>query len=244
MKSGLKELRQYAKRQAERVPALVRAVRVARRTLRNRIVSAEEVFTRIHDTRAWGGSESVSGAGSGLLASERVRATLPVLLRELDARSILDAPCGDFNWMRSVELGSIEYHGVDVVKDLVAANRAAFASPTRQFDVVDLIRDVPPRADLVLCRDCFIHFPYAAIRAAVRNFQKSGATWLLTTTFPRLREPLDDIVLGSFRPVNLELPPLGFPRPRRLIEEGTLANGSGPDQAAALGLWRLDELRV
>jgi hypothetical protein len=61
------------------------------------------------------------------------------VLHDLGAQSLLDAGCGDFNWMRTVDLPGIKYIGVDVVSDLIERNRGlmvakivAFSSPTSQ----------------------------------------------------------------------------------------------------------------
>ena len=45
------------------------------------------------------------------------------------AMLIIDAGCRDFNWMRTVDLPSIEYIGVDVVSDLIERNAFSIARP-------------------------------------------------------------------------------------------------------------------
>ncbi len=63
-------------------------------------------FRRIYTRNAWGSKGSVSGSGSESEFTASLRVTLPDLLRELGVRSVLDAPCGDFNWMQGVDLRS------------------------------------------------------------------------------------------------------------------------------------------
>src|SRR5579885_1138281 len=63
-----------------------------------------EIFSEIYRSNQWGASESVSGLGSELSATERVREELPKIVREFGVRSMLDIPCGDFHWMRQVDL--------------------------------------------------------------------------------------------------------------------------------------------
>ena len=45
--------------------------------------------------------------------------------------SLLDAPCGDFNWMRHVPLGGVSYTGADVVPELIARNRRDYGRDGR-----------------------------------------------------------------------------------------------------------------
>ena len=82
-----------------------------------RRTSLTSVFSEIYRTNAWRDPESVSGRGSTLARTNVITSHLPVLLQELNADSLIDAACGDFNWMRYVDLGSIKYIGVDIVPD-------------------------------------------------------------------------------------------------------------------------------
>ena len=59
----------------------------------------QERFERIYSTNLWSDPDSRSGVGSTLDSTAVVRAELPLALRRLDARVLLDVPCGDFAWM-------------------------------------------------------------------------------------------------------------------------------------------------
>jgi hypothetical protein len=159
---------------------------------------------------------------------------LPALLESVGARTLLDAPCGDFNWLRYVDLGGVEYVGADVVPELVERNRREYGGGGRSFVVLDITRDLPPRADVILCRDCFIHLSFRHVRAAVENFKRSGSTFLFATTHSRVAENTDT-PSGGWRPVNLQLPPFDFPPPERLVTEDA-------ETGKQLGLWRLEKL--
>ena len=201
-------------------------------------------FQRIFDENSWGNSESISGEGSNLERTKVVRAKLPGLLARHGVRSILDAPCGDFYWMKEVDLGSVEYIGADIVPEIIACDVEWYSAPRRRFVLCDLVSDPLPKADLILCRDCLVHLPYADTRKAIDNFRKSGAVWLLTTTFTDRNENRD-IELGDWRPVNLERAPYNFPSPVDVINEESdevdEELGAFPDKS--LGLWRLADLR-
>jgi hypothetical protein len=153
--------------------------------------------------------------------TRHVRRELQLLLSELSVTSILDVPCGDFNWMQHMDLAGISYIGGDIVPPLIEKNRLTHARPNVRFELMDVVASPLPRVDLVLCRDCFIHLPFAMIHAALANIRRSGSQWLLMTSFPwRAAGPNVDIEIGSFHRLNFELPPFNLPPPVRTIPEG------------------------
>src|SRR3954466_3757152 len=97
----------------------------------------QELFERIYETNLWSDPETRSGVGSSLDSTRVVRAKLPAALRELEARVLLDAPCGDFTWMEHVDLGEIAYIGGDIVPTIVGENRRRFATASRKFVTLD-----------------------------------------------------------------------------------------------------------
>src|SRR5258708_39545205 len=84
--------------------------------------NCQAVFTKIWETHYWGGA-SLSGTGSDLIQTEKIRNFLPQLLQRYNCRSMIDAPCGDFYWMQDVDLPLDRYVGIDVVLPLVAKNQ-------------------------------------------------------------------------------------------------------------------------
>ncbi|HYP29689.1 MAG TPA: class I SAM-dependent methyltransferase [Blastocatellia bacterium] len=201
-----------------------------------------DVFTEIYHSGAWGDPESVSGPGSSVRHTLAFRDLIPELLRGLNARSLLDAPCGDFNWMKELRLGVRRYTGVDIVPELVERNRRNHSAPGRAFLNLDITRDRLPRADVVLCRDCLVHFSRGDIVATVRNFKKSKSRYLLTTTFTGRREYVE-ISTGEWRPLNLQLAPFNFPPPLKLIDERCTHSG-GTYTDKCLGLWELAAIDI
>ncbi len=193
------------------------------------------MFGQIHDARSWGG-DSVSGSGSDPATTAPLLEALPPLLAALGVRTILDAPCGDGNWMAALDYRLEHYTGIDVVPAVVAAAAAAHGGPGREYRVGDLIDDPLPQADLVLCRDCLVHLPFAEGLEALANIRRSGATWLLATTFPA-GEANVDIRMGRWRPLNLCRPPYSLPEPEQLVNERLTADPRFADKS--LGLWRL-----
>ncbi|HVT57170.1 MAG TPA: class I SAM-dependent methyltransferase [Thermoanaerobaculia bacterium] len=209
------------------------------RTVPLRLRGTEQRFNAIYRRNAWRGTESLSGPGSSLEATAALRQELPGLLARLDCRTLLDAPCGDFRWMSAMALPIESYLGVDIVAAVIEANRRLYGDPRRTFLRLDLLRDPLPAADLVLCRDCLVHFSYRDAASALRAFRRAGAAFLLTTTFPE-RRANRDIVTGEWRPLNLQIAPFNFPPPLALVTEDYTGD-EGQYRDKSLALWRLGE---
>ncbi len=199
----------------------------------------QEHFSRIYRENLFGGRESRSGEGSSLTQTAKLRQTLPELFRELGVKSLLDAPCGDFHWMRHIDLGQISYLGIDIVPEIIEANRATFGDARRAFAHLNLVNDPLPAVDLIFCRDCLVHLSHADVRKALANFKRSGSTYLLATTF--VGRVANEELRGCWRVLNLEKAPFGLPRPLRLISEDCTEN-DGRYADKSLGLWRLADL--
>ena len=168
---------------------------------------------------------------------------LIALFDRLAVRSIVDAPCGDFNWMRHVLAHrDLSYAGVDIVDALIAANIRSHASSNRRFLCADMTRAELPEGDLVLCRDGLVHLSFADARAAVRNFQRSGSRYLLATTFVA-RSTNTDVTTGGWRVLNMEAAPFCFPAPLALVDE-RCTHSEGIYRDKRLGLWELASLRT
>jgi hypothetical protein len=198
----------------------------------------QATFTRIFTSNAWQNEESVSGHGSTHARGADFRPALIALLDRYAVRSIVDAPCGDFNWMRDVLAErDLSYTGVDIVEALIANNVRQFGTERRRFLCVDMTRDELPAADLILCRDGLVHLSFADARAAIRNFRRSGSRYLLTTTFVR-HSRNRDTATGGWRPVNLQGAPFNFPAPLALVDERRV-DPEGEYIDKHLGLWDL-----
>jgi hypothetical protein len=211
---------------------LADAMRGAKRAFVNRR-GAANVFRDIYVGNAWDGTESVSGPGSTMAATANIRAALPGLIDELGINVLLDVPCGDAFWIGQCLPPGLRYIGGDVVPEIVAHNKKT-RPEMGTFDVLDLVNDPLPKADLILVRDCFIHLPNKMVRQALENIKRADARFLLTTTFPH-ESGNSDIELGGYRPVNLMASPFELGKPERILldEDGTRRNGKH------LGLWKL-----
>jgi hypothetical protein len=200
----------------------------------------ETIFTDIFVGKKWGSEETVSGEGSPLRNTSSLRETLPILLKSLGVRTIADAPCGDYNWLRNCPLDLDSYLGVDIVEGLVEGNQRAYGDTNHQFTRADICEDILPKVDLILCRDCLIHLSNEDSLRAIRNFVKSGSTYLLITTNPK--NPWNfEIETGGFRHCNMTKIPFNFPEPISLLPEHHPDNHADYDDKS-LGLWRLVDI--
>ncbi|HEY3026617.1 MAG TPA: class I SAM-dependent methyltransferase [Pyrinomonadaceae bacterium] len=201
-----------------------------------------DIFSDIYERRVWGDGESVSGPGSSVARTSVFRDEVAALLKGIKAERLLDAACGDFNWLKEIRLDSVYYTGVDIVTDIVLRNQQAYGNSTRTFVNLDITRDVLPRADVILCRDTLVHFSVADIVAAIQNFKKSGSSYLLTTTFTSFGENTD-IRTGDWRQINLQISPFDFPQPLTSIDEKCDHSG-GVFINKRLALWALEDIRL
>ena len=209
---------------------------------RPRTQTTEEIFTEIFKTNSWLGKTSVSGSGSDPDQTQHIEVELPKLFRQLTVSTLLDIPCGDFSWMRRIDLSGIKYLGADIVKELISLNATQYGSDNISFTRTDMITDHLPRVDVILCRDGLVHLSFDDIRRALSNICNSGSTYLLTTTFPA-RNSNQDIQTGSWRPLNLQIAPFNFPPPQWIIVEGFTEN-DGAFRDKSLALWKIDEITL
>lgn len=200
------------------------------------IFDSENTFKEINKSGHWTADqqESVSGPGSVLETTSNLIEKLPELFENHQIKKLLDCPCGDFNWMRKVNLNEVEYIGGDIVDELVQRNNDYYSCDGKSFQVLDIINDTLPQSDLILVKDCFVHFSYNDIRKALQNISSSGIKYILVTHFPRTKRNFD-ITTGSWRPINFNLSPFLWPEAIQLIyEDGVEAKGQYPDKCLAL----------
>jgi hypothetical protein len=145
--------------------------------------------------------------------TEDVRAFLPPLLKQFSVRTLLDAPCGDFNWMKEIRADlDVDYIGVDIVKEVIDLAQRRYGDERTRFVHLDITRDPLPAADLMMARDFFIHLSFADANRAIENFLRSGIAYLLAGT-----SPVEDMVVnadmrtGKARPRCLFSAPFNFP---------------------------------
>jgi len=125
------------------------------------------------------------------------------------------------------DIGRDGYAGVDVVEDVLRANRERW--PTLHFEL--LLDDVPlPNCQLVFCRDVLQHLTTSQAVALLDKIRETSASWLLASSHADSNTSLH--MAGRCRPVNLETAPYNLGKPERYIRESRSTQ-------KRLGLWKL-----
>jgi SAM-dependent methyltransferase len=191
-----------------------------------------DAFRTIYEENRWASAESRSGHGSTLAYTEGLRKSLTQYLRRLKVKRFLDAPCGDFNWMRHVALPpAVRYIGGDIVPEMIEGLQRSYGAESRSFCVIDIVKGPLPHADLWLCRDVLFHLPNNDIATVLANFAASDISFFLTTTYDFAKQNAD-VRPGGFRFINLRLAPFGLPRPLAKIPDFVV-----PEPPRYLALW-------
>ncbi len=216
-------------------------LKYSKRRSQFRKMEIKQVFTHIYEVNYWGNSESISGPGSSVNHTKLLVDQLKLLLDHLDVKTILDIPCGDFNWMQHLQWSKMHYTGGDIVRDLILRNRKQFGSKNINFDELDLTSNDLPVSDVIVNRDGLVHFSFEDIRLSLKNICRSKSHYLLTTTF--LKHTLNyDIVSGDWRPLNFERPPFRFPKPMYIISEYSETAFEKQNKGKSLALWDIADL--
>jgi hypothetical protein len=216
--------------------------RAKRRAKNKAIQSAKEIFTAYKDTNFWKSSESVSGDGSELSVTKFLRIGLEQLIASLEIKTILDIPCGDFNWMKAVNLDGVNYLGGDIVGSLIESNEGSNARANVSFKELDLLSDSLPAVDLIFCRDCLVHLSYNDIYKALLNIKRSKSKYLLATSFVNAKIN-KDILTGEWRKLNLELQPFKLGKPLKTIDENYTTKGEKYSDKM-MCLWSIEDIKI
>jgi SAM-dependent methyltransferase len=216
---------------------ILQAHSYAKEWRRIKAIGTDNIFAQIYEQNLWGCEESVSGAGSTIAATLNIRKEIPQIINRFGVKSILDAPCGDYNWFRLIgrEKG-LSYVGGDIVEALVTHNQEKFGNDHTRFLCLDIRHDELPNADLWICRDCLGHLSDNDVFKVIRNFHNSDAKYFLASTCVKCKKNLD-IPTGSGRDLYLELPPFSFCKPILYINDYSFEG-----KQLALALWERRQL--
>ena len=86
----------------------------------NRLTYTEKIFYKKYFDKnlSWHHpkiSESLSGDGSGSKQTVVIRKKIPLIIQKYNIKSIFDAACGDFYWMKFIINNKIQYIGADLI---------------------------------------------------------------------------------------------------------------------------------
>jgi len=158
---------------------------------------------------------------------------LNMLLKGLAVDSLIDIPAYDLQELIYHHLNIKTYIGIRATKEEAQGLQAQFGSPLRSFAGAKIPQDPLPKADMILCWDCLSALSQQEVEAALIQFRKSGAKYLLMRHFPNSEKNYGNPE-ESFHLINWKLSPYQFPEPMIQIEQ---INGT------VLALWSLDSIR-
>lgn len=190
------------------------------------------VFEQIYETNVWSCAETRSGPGATRAATQNVVNQLKTFFSETSISTLLDAGCGDVNWVFEATGQLTYYFGVDLVAEMIHQNIRLHGHRSGHFfGVADICRDPLPKVDAILCRHVLTHLPIDQISLAIKNFSQTGARWLIATGYNNADNP--DTKPGFWRRIDLTCKPFGLQNPTLKISDG---NGCW------LGIWPLDQV--
>ena len=96
--------------------------------------------------------------------------------------------------------------------DLIISNQNKYKNHQFfQFKCKDITVDKYPKADLMICRDCFIHFSYKDIKETLIKFIESDIKYILLSNYENLNNfENKDIMTGEARIFDLFKFPFSF----------------------------------
>jgi hypothetical protein len=172
----------------------------------------KDKFSEIYKNNLWSSSESLSGEGSEVAYTEPLRKWLVSNILNLKVKDFVDAPCGDYNWMKLVTPKvDINYIGLDIVGSVISKNKLEYGSPKVDFRIANICEDVLPACDILMVRDCLFHLSNDDINNFLNNLARTDYKYLLTTTHKVEREFKNlNIITGDFRIIDLFSEPFNF----------------------------------
>jgi hypothetical protein len=203
-------------------------------------LSIEERFELIYAENSWESNESSSGIGSEIKNTKEVLRALKQIISEFKIKSIIDVPCGDFNWMSSIDMSNIDYTGYDIVNSLIKKNNRKFKKANINFYHSDITSSELPKGDLMFMRDCLVHFSYEDIKKSIFRIKQSKSKYLMSTSFVDVKKNID-IYSADWRPINLEKEPFNFPKPIITFNE-KCQEMDGIYADKSICLWKIEKL--
>lgn len=120
--------------------------------------------------RGWAGGlpETQCGFGSRVAETGKQRDFLHRIVKDYGIKTVADIGAGDLNWIQHMQWG-VQYQGYDLVP--------------RHPDVqaFNLLEEVPPKSDLLMCIWVLNHFTEDQAQVAFRHLMQSRSRYLVMT---------------------------------------------------------------
>jgi len=222
----------------------------------------KESFQDIYQNWRFGGwPQSKSGPGSTIKETMALSEKIKELVKEKDIKIVVDIPCGDFNWMKTIAYDFHQYIGGDIVPEIKKDNEK-YVTSNVDFIEIDLTETNVkiPDGDLLIVRDLLGHLSLDEGKKVLNNILKSNCKYLLTTTWYNINDENyhishvnegNDVSLekvwergaaGFYAPC-LESEPFNFPKPEFYLEESTMVHGYENGNRKGLAFYEIQKLK-
>lgn len=168
------------------------------------------VFSREYNAPGgtWGGH---SGAGSSTYSTLPYRVFLESFIVQNKIKHVTDIGCGDWQFSRLIDFSLTQYHGYDIVSEIIDRNQKDFGGPTVKFSVMPPKFDSIPRGELLVMKDVLQHLSNETIEFFIENVFPKFKCCLLTNSYRKLDTPQNsDIMAGGFRCLDLSTKPFNL----------------------------------
>lgn len=129
------------------------------------------------------------GNGSTIEVTIGVREFIEKCISKYNIKSISDAACGDYLWMKLVNKQGASYHGYDINEVMIEEIKQKYKEV--DFSYFDVVHETLPKTDLIICRDCLFHLTTEDGVNTIKNFKESGSKYLMSTTFDYVDKNFD-----------------------------------------------------
>ena len=182
-------------------------------------------FTHIYDQNIWNGS----GHGSRPEVTQTYRSYLQSFLTAQCITSVADLGCGDWSFSKLINWENVQYHGYDVVDQVIRKNTKRYKKSSISFSQLDISTcAVLPTADLAILKDVLQHWS----NQDIINFLPKLNSYkhvLITNSIVGMQDKVD-IAVGDVRNLDITKPPFNLVATHVLTFYGSLLdNGEGLD---------------
>ena len=126
--------------------------------------------------------ETYSGPGSLIRNTNVLVKQLHFFLKKYKIQSIIDMPCGDFNYMKEINLDYIDYNGYDISENAIE-RCLKYKKNNINFNILDATNQSLHYSDLVICKDLFIHLSFEDINKILENIIKSKCKYFAVSRY-------------------------------------------------------------
>jgi len=175
--------------------------------------SDTNIFSRIYKNDKW---TKGSGPGSTIENTVEYRKLLQDYFNDHRFRTIIDLGCGDFQFMKLINIPSNKtYKGIDVVHEVIEEDKKLYGKENVQFYFINDLYDIKQgdklfRGDLLIIKDVLMHLPNAKVQYFIDKILPNFKYALITDTVIPNDNMNKDILTGQWRPVDITAPPFNL----------------------------------